>query len=116
MVADRTQSLQITGNGDVVEPYDGILSIGSGSPFAQAAARALMDVPGLDAATVARRAMSIAADSCVYSNSSFRMLRVDAEGTIFETEPGPLADLSDVFGAAGIAHKEPEGAGSGPLL
>ena len=52
MVADRHLSLQITGNGDVLEPHDGIIAIGSGSPYALAAARALIDVPGLDATTI----------------------------------------------------------------
>lgn len=52
MVADRHQSLQITGNGDVLEPHDGVIAIGSGSPYALAAARALIDLPQMDALSV----------------------------------------------------------------
>ncbi len=52
MVADRHQSLQITGNGDVLEPHDGIIAIGSGSPYALAAARALIDQPHMDALAI----------------------------------------------------------------
>jgi ATP-dependent HslUV protease subunit HslV len=67
-VADRDRSFTLTGNGDVLEPEDGVIAIGSGGNFALAAARALMDVPGLSAEDVARRAMKIAADICVYTN------------------------------------------------
>lgn len=52
VVADRHQSLQITGNGDVLEPHDGVIAIGSGSPYALAAARALIDLPDMDALAV----------------------------------------------------------------
>lgn len=52
VVADQHQSLQITGNGDVLEPHDGIIAIGSGSPYALAAARALIDVPEMDALSI----------------------------------------------------------------
>lgn len=52
IVADRHQSLQITGNGDVLEPHDGIIAIGSGSPYCLAAARALIDQPGMDALAI----------------------------------------------------------------
>ena len=52
MVADAHQSLQITGTGDVLEPHDGVIAIGSGSPYALAAARALIDLPGMDAVAV----------------------------------------------------------------
>ncbi len=69
-VADREHSLIITGNGDVLEPEDGVIAIGSGGNFALAAARALMTVDGLEAEEVARRAMRIAADICVYTNNS----------------------------------------------
>lgn len=67
IVADRTATLVITGNGDVLEPVGGIAAIGSGGNFALAAARALAD-SGHDADTIARRAMQIAADLCVYTN------------------------------------------------
>src|SRR5687767_11860371 len=67
-VADRNVSLVLTGNGDVLEPEDGLIGIGSGGSFALAAARALADIEGLDAETIARKAMKIAADICVYTN------------------------------------------------
>ncbi len=69
-VADRGRSFTLTGNGDVLEPEDGVIAIGSGGNFALAAARALMDVPDLSAEETARRAMRIAGDICVYTNHS----------------------------------------------
>lgn len=73
LVADKTTVLNITGNGDVLEPHDGVMAIGSGGVYAVAAARALMDIPGQDAPTIAKKAMSIAADMCVFTNSNFIM-------------------------------------------
>ncbi len=67
-VADREASLIITGNGDVLEPEHGLIAIGSGGAYAQAAARALQDNTDLDATTIVRKALSIAADICVYTN------------------------------------------------
>ena len=69
-VADAKISLVLTGTGDVLEPEDGLIAIGSGGNFALAAARALIDMDGLDAEAVARKAMAIAADICVYTNDS----------------------------------------------
>jgi ATP-dependent HslUV protease subunit HslV len=69
-VADETRSFTLTGNGDVLEPEDGVIAIGSGGNFALAAARALLTVEGLGAEEVARRAMRIAGDICVYTNHS----------------------------------------------
>ena len=69
-VADNTRSFTLTGNGDVLEPEDGVIAIGSGGNFALAAARALMTIPDLSAEEIARRAMKIAADICVYTNHS----------------------------------------------
>lgn len=69
-VCDGTTSLILTGNGDVVEPEDGIIGIGSGGNYALAAARALIDQPGLSAEDVARKAMKIAGDICVYTNNN----------------------------------------------
>jgi ATP-dependent HslUV protease subunit HslV len=68
VVADRESSLIISGNGDVIEPEDSIMAIGSGGSFAQAAARALVDNTELDAATIVRKGLAIAADICVYTN------------------------------------------------
>lgn len=68
-VADQDTSLILTGNGDVVEPQDGIIGIGSGGNYALAAARALYD-QSLSAEEIARKAMKIAADICVYTNEN----------------------------------------------
>jgi ATP-dependent HslUV protease subunit HslV len=68
-VCDRETSLILTGNGDVVEPQDGIIGIGSGGNFALAAARALYDTE-LDAQAIAQKSLKIAADICVYTNDS----------------------------------------------
>jgi ATP-dependent HslUV protease subunit HslV len=70
IVADKERSFTLTGNGDVLEPADGIVAIGSGGNFALAAARALMTVPDIGAEEVARRAMKIAADICIYTNEN----------------------------------------------
>jgi ATP-dependent HslUV protease subunit HslV len=67
-VADRTASLVITGNGDVLEPEFGIVAIGSGGPYAQAAARALVENTALPARDVVQRALDIAGDLCIYTN------------------------------------------------
>jgi ATP-dependent HslUV protease subunit HslV len=67
-VADKDVSLILTGTGDVLEPEDGLIGIGSGGSFALAAARALIDRSDMDAETIARRAMGIAADICVFTN------------------------------------------------
>ena len=70
IVADADRSFTLTGNGDVLEPSDGIVAIGSGGNYALAAARALMTVPEIGAEEVARRAMQIAADICIYTNEN----------------------------------------------
>jgi ATP-dependent HslUV protease, peptidase subunit HslV len=67
-VADPTASLIITGNGDVMEPEDGLIAIGSGGPFAQSAAMALMAETDLDAESIVKRSLSIAGDICIYTN------------------------------------------------
>ena len=67
-VADASASLIITGNGDVLEPEYGIVAIGSGGPYAQAAARALLDNTALPAADIVKRALTIAGDLCIYTN------------------------------------------------
>jgi ATP-dependent HslUV protease subunit HslV len=67
-VADKDTSLVLTGSGDVMEPTDGLIGIGSGGAYALAAARALIDRPEMDAEAIARRALGIAADICVYTN------------------------------------------------
>jgi len=69
-VADREVSLVLTGTGDVLEPEDGLIGIGSGGSFALAAARALIDRDDMTAERIARRAMEIAAGICVFTNTS----------------------------------------------
>jgi ATP-dependent HslUV protease, peptidase subunit HslV len=69
-VADATASLIITGNGDVLEPEHGIVAIGSGGPYAQAAARALLDDTDLSAEAIVKRALTIAGDLCIYTNQN----------------------------------------------
>lgn len=68
VVADKDHSLIISGNGDVVEPDDGIVAIGSGGPYAQAAARALVAHSQLDAKAITEEAMRITAEICIYTN------------------------------------------------
>ena len=75
-VADKDVSLVLTGNGDVLEPEDGLIGIGSGGPFALAAAKALMAETELPAEEVARRAMAIAADICIHTNDQIVIERV----------------------------------------
>ena len=77
-VADSTKSLVLTGTGDVLEPDDGIIAIGSGGNFALAAARALID-QDLTAREVTERAMGIAADICVYTNKNLTIEELKAE-------------------------------------
>ncbi len=67
-VADHSASLIITGNGDVVEPENNLIAIGSGGPFAQSAAKALLENTELDARTIVEKALSIAGDICIYTN------------------------------------------------
>ncbi|EHL30597.1 ATP-dependent protease subunit HslV [Legionella drancourtii] len=69
-VADSKSSLIITGNGDVIEPEESLIAIGSGGPFAQAAARALMQNTDLSAVEIVRKALTIAGDICIYTNNN----------------------------------------------
>ncbi len=78
-VADKDVSLLLTGTGDVLEPEDAIIGIGSGGNYALAAARALIDLP-LSAEEIARKAMSIAAEICVYTNGNLTLEALDTAG------------------------------------
>lgn len=69
-VADQTASLLITGTGDVLEPEFGIVAIGSGGPYAQAAARALLESTALSAEDIVKKSLAIAADLCIYTNQN----------------------------------------------
>jgi ATP-dependent HslUV protease subunit HslV len=77
-VADKTASLIISGNGDVIEPEGGLIAIGSGGPYAQAAARALLDHTELDARAIAEKALGIAAEICIYTNSNITIEELEA--------------------------------------
>ncbi|MFD2051748.1 ATP-dependent protease subunit HslV [Mesorhizobium calcicola] len=77
LVADKSVSLALTGTGDVLEPEHGVMAIGSGGNYALAAARALMDTDK-DAEEIARKAMQIASDICVYTNNNFVVETLDA--------------------------------------
>jgi ATP-dependent HslUV protease subunit HslV len=77
LVADKSVSLALTGTGDVLEPEYGVMAIGSGGNYALAAARALMDTDK-DAEEIARKAMQIASDICVYTNNNFVVETLDA--------------------------------------
>ncbi len=77
-VADRNASLIITGNGDVLEPEFGIVAIGSGGPYAQAAARALLEHSDLAAADIVKQALTIAGDLCIYTNQNHVIEVLDA--------------------------------------
>ena len=72
-VAEANVSLILSGTGDVLEPEDGVIGIGSGGGYALAAARALLDRPDLDAEAIARKAMAIAAGICVYTNEKITL-------------------------------------------
>jgi ATP-dependent HslUV protease subunit HslV len=70
LVADAKQILLISGNGDVIEPEKGVIAIGSGGNYAQAAALAYLDASELDAAEIAKRALGIAGKICIYTNEN----------------------------------------------
>ena len=73
VVADVEASLIITGNGDVIEPEDSLMAIGSGGPYAQAAARAMLDTTELDARAIVEKGLNIAASICVFTNHNLTL-------------------------------------------
>lgn len=79
VVADSKASLIITGNGDVIEPEQGIMAIGSGGPYAQAAARALLENTKLSAVDIVRKGLTIAGDICVYTNHNLTIEELDTD-------------------------------------
>ena len=78
-VADSKCSLVITGNGDVIEPEDNLIAIGSGGPFAQSAAKALLENTELDAEDIVKKGLSIAGDICVYTNHNHTIEVLDCQ-------------------------------------
>lgn len=77
-VADKTSSLIISGNGDVIEPEHSLMAIGSGGAYAQAAARALLENTDLDARSIVEKGLMIAADICVYTNQNMTIEELNA--------------------------------------
>ena len=75
-VADADHSLILSGNGDVLEPEDGLIGIGSGGPFALSAARALITENSVSAEQIALRSMKIAADMCIYTNENITIEKI----------------------------------------
>ena len=78
-VADAKASLIITGNGDVIEPEQGIMAIGSGGPFAQSAARALLENTEMSAIEIVEKSLGIAGDICIYTNHNFTIEQLDTK-------------------------------------
>ena len=77
LVADKDVSLTLTGTGDVLEPDDGVMAIGSGGNYALAAARALYPLDDMTAEDIGQRAMTIASEICVYTNGNFTLEKID---------------------------------------
>ena len=78
VVADKTTSLMISGNGDVIEPENSIMAIGSGGDYAKAAANALVKNTSLDATTIVKEGLTIAADICVYTNHELCIMELES--------------------------------------
>jgi ATP-dependent HslUV protease subunit HslV len=78
-VADKTTSLIITGNGDVIDPEDNLIAIGSGGPFAQSAARALLDNTKMTAKSIVEKSLKIASDICIYTNNQLTIETLETE-------------------------------------
>lgn len=78
-VADSKASLIITGNGDVIEPEEGLMAIGSGGPYAQAAARAMLENTQMSAADIVRQGLIIAGDICIYTNHNLTIEELDSD-------------------------------------
>lgn len=77
VVADKESSLIITGNGDVIEPEDSLMAIGSGGPFAQSAAKALLQNTDLSATEIVEKSLTIAAEVCVFTNNNHTIEELD---------------------------------------
>ncbi len=78
-IADKDNSLLISGNGDVIEPENGLIAIGSGGPFAQSAAMAYLDGTELDAEEIVRKSLKIASDICIYTNDNIIIESLDID-------------------------------------
>src|SRR3954464_15208618 len=80
VVAGLAHSFLVSGSGELIEPDDGVVAVGSGGNYALAAARALLPLPGQDARTIVQRSLEIAADICVYTNRHITVLELPGEG------------------------------------
>jgi ATP-dependent HslUV protease subunit HslV len=81
VVADREHSFLLSGSGELIEPDDGIVAVGSGGNYALAAARGLLEVPGLGARDIVQRSLEIAADICVFTNRNITILELGANAS-----------------------------------
>ncbi len=95
IVADTGQMLVLSGEGDVIEPDDDVVAIGSGGPFALSAAKALMRNTELSAAKIAREAMEIAASLCIFTNSNISLIELGPEDEESEEQPEKSAAAGD---------------------
>ena len=103
IVADPTQLLILSGDGEVIEPDDGVVAIGSGGSYALAAARALMQHTNLSATEIAQAALEIAADLCIYTNRSITLYSISAEGGV---EEQPLSIVPQAIIEQGVEQSE----------
>ena len=103
-IADAQTSLVVTGNGDVIEPEHSLMAIGSGGPYAQAAARALLEASELDAPSIVRKALGIAADICVYTNRHFT---IENLATTTEGLPATVPTQTTVVPLAALGEASP---------
>lgn len=104
IVADPTQLLILSGDGDVIEPDDGAVAIGSGGSYALAAARALLRHTELPADEIARLGLEIAADLCIYSNSNITLYSIASEPENAEDGPGQAAPIDETLTPSLSAH------------
>ena len=81
VVGDREHSFLLSGSGELIEPDDGIVAVGSGGNYGLAAARGLLQVPGLSARDVVQRSLEIAADICVFTNRNITILELGGPGS-----------------------------------
>src|SRR4051794_1010813 len=95
IVADPSQMLVLSGDGDVIEPDDGVVAIGSGGSYALAAARALMQHTQLSAEEVARTALEIAADICIYTNNNITLYSIKGEEPVAEDQEQGSTDETE---------------------
>ena len=102
-IADRSASLVVTGTGDVLEPEHGIVAIGSGGPYAQAAARALLDNTSLSAREIVERSLMIAGEICIYTNQQIVIEALEAAVSAAEPPQG-----SNSAPAGGSAAAQPQ--------